>query len=110
MLVYQTRCAFREAEPAKEPGLECMTPLDVLASIHFQWVMHDESHRAERQARRPINVGYRTRRTFRAPDQPILVSQPCLQQEDILIETRLSNLKTPQMTMLVNEYCLLCPT
>jgi hypothetical protein len=41
---------------AKESGIECMTPLDVLASIHFQWVMHDEGHRAEGQARRPTNV------------------------------------------------------
>ena len=41
---------------AKEPGIKCMTPLDVLASIHFQWVMHGEGHRAERQARRPTNV------------------------------------------------------
>jgi hypothetical protein len=41
---------------AKETGIECMAPLDVLASIHFQWAMHDEGHKAERQAKGPTHV------------------------------------------------------
>jgi len=60
---------------AKEPGIECITPLDVLASIHFQWAMHDEGHRAERQARRPTHVSAPHEMCVREPDLPVLVSR-----------------------------------
>jgi hypothetical protein len=95
---------------AKESGIECMTPLDVLASIHFQWVMHDEGHSAEKQARRPTTVSV-PHQTYVQGIRPAHLGVPAmLQQEDILKETRLSNLKTPQMTMMVNKHCLPCTT